>query len=232
GSNPAGKSGLLESADGGTVFLDEIGEISFSLQAKLLQVIQDKEFIPIGSLEKKQVNVRFIVATNRDLEAMIKAGQFREDLYYRLNVIDILLPPLSERKEDIIPLVYHFLNKFNEKYESSKLISQKCLDVLAVYPWPGNIRQLENLIEKLVIVSDSVIDIKDLPDMFIKENAAHMLEVDHLSLDEAVEQTRRNIIRRAYRKHKSSRKVAAHLNISQTTATRLIREHCKDIRNN
>lgn len=230
GAHPSGKKGLLETAMNGTVFLDEIGDISLSLQAKLLQVIQDKEFIPIGGQEKKKVNIRFIAATNRDLAKQIEMGQFREDLYYRLNVIDITLPALRERKEDIIPLIHHFLNTFNQEYETNKLISQKCLNILTEYAWPGNIRQLENLMEKLVIVGDDVIDDQSLPDTFHQKNSTH-IQLNKLStMDEAVNQAKQHMIRRSFKEHKSSRKVAVDLNISQTTATKLIREYCEDLR--
>lgn len=230
GSDPRGKTGLMELADGGTVFLDEIGDISFQLQAKLLQVIQDKEFIPIGGREKKKVDIRFIAATNRDLEKMMEEGKFREDLYYRLNVIDITMPPLRKRKDDIIPLIYYFLNKFNEEYETNKFISQKCLDHLVEYAWPGNIRQLENLIEKLVIVSDNVIGVHDLPENFLnKDNVKRMLTQAN-TLPEAIEETRRKMIRNSFKKHRSSRRVAKDLDISQTTASRLIRKFCSDLR--
>lgn len=147
GANRKGKKGLLEIADGGTLFLDEIGEMPLSLQAKLLQVIQEKQFLPVGGHEIKRVDVRIIAATNRDLIEMVKNNLFREDLFYRLNIIDIQLPPLRERREDIIPLTYNFLYKFNKKYEMNKIISQECLDLFYWYSWPGNIRQLENVME-------------------------------------------------------------------------------------
>lgn len=231
GSNPKGKVGLMELADGGTVFLDEIGDISLELQAKLLQLLQNKEFIPVGGHETKKVDVRFIAATNRDLEKLMEEGKFREDLYYRLHVIDITLPPLRERKDDIIPLINYYLKKYNEEYETNKLISQKCLDKLAQYKWPGNIRQLENFIEKLVIVSDNVIDINDLPNNFLNRVENDSTNNEHYSLDEAINYTKRQMVRNSYRKYKSSRKVAKDLNVSQTTATRLIREYCNDLMN-
>src|SRR5699024_9589087 len=140
GASPSGKAGLLEMGNNGTVFLDEIGDLSLPLQAKLLQVIQDKEFIPIGGNKKKKIDIRFIAATDRELETLIVKGQLREDLYYRLNVIDVTSPQLKERKEDIIPLIYHFLNKFNHEHGTDKLISQDCLEILKEYSWPGNVR--------------------------------------------------------------------------------------------
>ncbi len=226
GANPSGKTGLLEVANNGTVFLDEIGDIPLSLQAKLLQVIQDKEFIPIGGNKKKQVNVRFIAATNRDLAKLIEKEQFREDLYYRLNVIDITLPPIRERQKDIIPIIYHFLNKFNQEYETDKVISKVCLDILTSYSWPGNIRQLRNIMEKLVIISDHVIDYQALPEMFHPKKDTHIPLDQPSTLQDAVDQTKKQMIKMSFQKHKSSRKVAEDLKISQTTATKLIRKYC------
>ena len=232
GANKAGKPGLIEAANGGTVFLDEIGEMPLALQAKLLQVIQDKQFLPVGSSEIKKVDIRIIAATNRDLIEMVNDKRFREDLFYRLNVIDIYLPPLRERKEDIIPLTYNFLHQFNKKYQDNKVISEECLNLLIHYSWPGNVRQLENLIERLVVISDSIIQVADLPDM-ITDNVEQVTQLAlPTSLDKAVDETKRFLIRRAYQTHKSSRKVAIDLDISQTKASKLIREYCEDLMNN
>ncbi|MEH6868683.1 histidine kinase, partial [Priestia megaterium] len=149
------------------------------------------------------------------------------------NVIDVQLPPLRERKEDIIPLTYNFLYKFNKKYNENKVISEECLNTLIHYSWPGNVRQLENLIERLVVISDSVIQVADLPDM-ITEN----LELEQVtqialptSFDKAVDETKRILIRKSYQTYKSSRKVASDLDISQTKASKLIRQYCKDLIN-
>lgn len=231
GANKTGKRGLIESADGGTVFLDEIGEIPLALQAKLLQVIQDKQFIPVGGNEMKKVDIRIVAATNQNLIEMVNDKRFREDLFYRLNVIDIQLPPLRERKEDIIPLTYNFLNKFNERYHENKVISEECLNLLIHYSWPGNVRQLENLIERLVLISDSVILMSDLPEM-ITENVEQVTQIDlPTSLDKALDETKRILIRKSYQTYKSSRKVAKDLSISQTKASALIREYCEDLMN-
>ncbi|HLR92404.1 MAG TPA: sigma 54-interacting transcriptional regulator, partial [Atopostipes sp.] len=230
GANPQGKMGLLETADNGTVFLDEIGDISPAFQAKLLQVLQDKEFIPVGGNEKKKVNIRFIAATNRDLTKLVETEQFREDLFYRLNVIDITIPPLRKRKVDIAPLIHYFLNKFNEEYETNKVISQQCLHLLTNYFWPGNVRQLENLMERLVIISDTVIDVTDLPDTFYQQDLAKVQLNAPETLDDAINQTREYMIRKSFKKHNSTRKVAEDLQVSQTTASRLIREYCNDLR--
>ncbi|HWO97262.1 MAG TPA: sigma 54-interacting transcriptional regulator [Bacillus sp. (in: firmicutes)] len=229
GANKTGKPGLIEAANGGTVFLDEIGEMPLTLQAKLLQVIQDKQFIPVGGSEMKKVDIRIVAATNQDLIKMVNDKRFREDLFYRLNVIDVHLPPLRERKEDIIPLTYNFLNKFNKKYHENKVISEECLNILIHYSWPGNVRQLENLIERLVVISDSVIQVGDLPDI-ITNNVGQVTQLAlPTSLDKAIDETKRILIRRSYQTYKSSRKVAQDLGISQTKASKLIREYCEDL---
>ena len=227
GAKKAGKIGLIEAADGGTLFLDEIGEIPLSVQAKLLQVIQEKRFIPIGGHRTKKVNIRIIAATNRNLVEMVKKGEFREDLYYRLNIIDVKIPPLRERREDIIPLAYHYLYKFNKVYQMNKLISQECLDIFSLYSWPGNIRQLENLIERLVVTSDSVIQQADLPELIADNVTSQIQSILPPNLDEAIDHVKKTLVIKSFQKHKSSRKVAKDLNISQTRAVTLINQYCK-----
>jgi PAS domain S-box-containing protein len=237
GANRGGKKGLLEAANHGTFFLDEIGEISLKMQAKLLQVVQDKRFIPIGGRETKEVDIRFLAATNCNLYEMVEKKLFREDLYYRLQVIDIKLPPLRERIEDIIPLTHFFLDKFNKKYEREQIISNNAMEVLTQYSWPGNIRQLENVIERLVITSDSFIDVSDLPENIIQlinpinptgtKSASTTLPSG--SLDSAIEDITKNLIMSSYKKYRSSRKVADDLNISQTKASKLIRKYYNGI---
>ncbi|MBY0149055.1 sigma-54-dependent Fis family transcriptional regulator [Neobacillus niacini] len=232
GASHLGKQGLIEAANGGTLFLDEIGEMPLSVQAKLLQVIQEKQFIPVGSNKVKKVDIRIMAATNKNLADLVKDKAFREDLFYRLNVIDIHLPPLSERKEDIVPLIYNFLNKFNQKYNENKVISDECLNILIHYSWPGNIRQLENLMERLVIVSNSIIQLADIPDI-INESVGQVTQLAlPNSLDKALDETKRTFIRRSFQTYKSSRKVANDLGISQTKAANLIRKYCSDLISN
>ncbi|WP_134703853.1 sigma-54-dependent Fis family transcriptional regulator [Ammoniphilus sp. YIM 78166] len=228
GANRGGKTGLIEAANGGTLFLDEIGEISPKVQAKLLQVIQERQFLPIGGREVKTVDIRIIAATNQNLQQMVENRQFREDLFYRLNVIDLKLPPLRERKEDIIPLTYYFLNKFNQKYQSSQIISQEALEVLSDHQWPGNVRQLENVIERLVITSDGVIQLSDLPDMILQNAKPKTHRSYSSSLEVALEEFEKEMVINSYKKFLSSRKVAMDLNISQTKASKLIRKYCSD----
>jgi transcriptional regulator with PAS, ATPase and Fis domain len=149
------QKGLLEEADGGTLFLDEIGDVSPAVQAKLLRVIQERDFIPLGSTRSKKVDVRFLAATNKDLEHEVREGRFREDLYYRLNVISIELPPLRERREDIEPLALHFLRRFAGRMSKEiHTIDPEAMQALQDYSWPGNVRELENVMERAVILTN------------------------------------------------------------------------------
>lgn len=164
GAQRGGKPGRFELAHGGTIFLDEIGDMSPGLQAKLLRVLQDREFDRVGGTRPVKVNVRVIAATNRDLEEMVVKGDFREDLFYRLNVIALTIPPLRKRLEDILPLVHCFLRKYNGIFGTKVTdIDPEALDVLKFYHWPGNVRELENVIERAVNFAAGVIRIKDLP---------------------------------------------------------------------
>jgi len=154
GSNPKGKKGIFEAADQGTIFLDEIGELPVNVQAKLLQVLQDKQFTKVGAIRPTLVDVRIIAATNKNIEEMITNKTFREDLYYRLNVISIYIPPLRERQSDIEPLTEYMVGKINAKYKLNKQFSKDLIDFFKTLPWRGNIRELENTIEKLMIFTE------------------------------------------------------------------------------
>jgi PAS domain S-box-containing protein len=223
GANVKGKPGLLEMADGGTLFLDEIAEIPLKLQAKILEVIQENKFIPVGGTKYKKVNIRIIAATNRNLEQMVKDGAFREDLYYRLNVIELVLPPLRERTEDIVPLAQYFLNKFNKQYNVSHVYAQDTLDILTCHPWPGNIRELEHLIERLVLtVQDIKILPKHLPKKFQQPDINNMVSLPNIAPLDVIE---KELIIKAYKQLGSSYKVAKVLNISQSKANRKIRQY-------
>jgi len=162
------KKGKFELADTGTLFLDEIGDLPLNLQPKLLRVLQEKVIEKLGKEEPIKVDVRIIAATNRPLEKLIKEGRFREDLYYRLSVISLHLPPLRERTEDIPLLTEHFLHKFNRLYEKEVRLDPGVINLFMKYTWPGNVRELENLIERLVILSDGSIRPSDLPEYFLK----------------------------------------------------------------
>lgn len=158
GSSKEGKMGLFELADGGTLFLDELGELDLSMQSKLLRVLESGEMKRVGGTAIRQVNVRIVAATNRNLPAMVADGSFREDLYYRLSVIPISIPPLRQRREDIAVFAVMFLERLNKKYSSKKHFAPSALDTLQAYHWPGNVRELRNVIERLfVIISDDVI---------------------------------------------------------------------------
>lgn len=227
GANREGKKGLLESAHKGTLFLDEIGEMPIEIQAKLLQVLQEKTFRPIGGRELKKVDVRIVAATNRDLSEMVKQGTFRKDLYYRLNVIPIAIPPLRERTEDILPLIYHYLQHFNKKYGRDVKLAPSTLQMFVGYPWEGNNREIENVIERIVITVDDVVTVEDLP-LSMQEAA---VEQSGQSLYKMLEEVERNIILKAYKTYGSSYKVADFLQISQSAATRKIKKFIEEEEN-
>jgi DNA-binding NtrC family response regulator len=162
------KEGFFELADGSTLFLDEIGEMKLNLQAKLLRVIETKRFFRIGGRREIESDVRVITATNRDLKELVRKGEFREDLFYRLNVVEIHVPPLRERKEDILPLAYHFLDLFAKKYSKEvKSFTKRAERSLLTYPWYGNVRELKNVVERAVLFADSErIDSEDINCLF------------------------------------------------------------------
>ena len=158
------REGYFQAANGGTIFLDEIGTASLAVQVRLLRVLQEKEVRKLGARNSEKIQVRVIAATNSDLREMVEKGTFREDLYYRLNVVDILTPPLRERKEDILPLAKTFLDKYQRDYGKSGLkLSDKTVKILKRYNWPGNIRELENMIQRAIIMSENEILPQDLP---------------------------------------------------------------------
>ena len=161
------RAGFFQTADGGTIFLDEISETSLAMQVKLLRVLQEKEIIMIGSSRPQKVNVRILAATNKTLLDLVKKGVFREDLYYRLNVIEVALPPLQDRGDDVILLARHFARKYSQELgKKEPRISDRALKVLRNYSWPGNVRELENLIQRIVVMTDSdIIDVPDLPSL-------------------------------------------------------------------
>lgn len=230
GAHEKGKIGLIELASDGTLFLDEIGELPMKMQAKLLQVLQDNQYFKVGGREVQKANCRIIAATNRNLKEMVDKGEYREDLYYRLNIFEIEIPPLRERPEEIIPFVHYFLDKFNNKYKVSHQISQSCLNILANYSWPGNVRELENTIERLVVVApEMIIDSSHLPEHFheqLKKSSSLFMVPQPLPLDEAINEVEKNLIKKAYNELHSSYEVAKVLKTSQSKANRLIRKYC------
>ncbi len=223
GADRGGKQGLFEVAEGGTLFLDEIGDISLNLQVKLLRAIQEKEITRIGGRKPIKINVRIISATNKNLKKMVQEGTFRQDLYYRLNVVPIHIPPLRERRDDIIPLINHFIEVFNLKFNKQLRFSPEALVLLESYDWPGNTRELENTIERIAVLSSGkLITREDLSD-YIKEEVIikpEGLSVHIQPLTEAVEALEKKLISNAWQKYRFTRKMAAALEISQSTIVR------------
>ena len=227
GAKKGGKPGLIELANGGTLFLDEIGELPGSLQVKLLNIIQDRQMVRLGGLQTVCVDLRIIAATNKNMEKAVSEGRFREDLFYRLNVVPIEMPPLRERAEEIAPLTFHFLQNFAAKYGIYKKITAKAMEALMNYNWPGNVRELENIIERLVVTTDSMeIDIEHLPKK-IREGstgqAGRLVLTGMMTLDEAVGEAERQLISRAYRELGNTMDVARVLGVHQTTILRKIK---------
>jgi transcriptional regulator with PAS, ATPase and Fis domain len=214
------KPGRFSLADGGTIFLDEIGDMQKSMQIKLLRVLQEKEFESVGGLTTQKVDVRVIAATNRHLEEMIENGEFREDLYYRLNVISIQLPPLRNRKEDISLLVEHFISKINRKLEKGiQGISKEAISDLLDYNWPGNIRELENIIERAINMCEgAIITEKDLPSYLTKNGPQKEGIIKQINGDMVtMEEYEKEIIAMAMSKYKSFNKAGKVLGLSHST---------------
>jgi PAS domain S-box-containing protein len=233
GAKKEGKKGLFEAANEGTLFLDEIGEIPLNLQVKLLKALQENEIQRIGGTRPIPIDTRIIAATNKDLETMVEDGTFREDLFYRLNVIPIYIPPLNTRPEDISYLMDYFLEKFNKKYGTSAYLSLKAENKLINYSWPGNVRELENLMERLVVISDRAeIQLKDLPEKIVSSPNSHeqyTVQINEIcTLKQAHEELEEQLIIKAYKKYRSSYKVGKALGINQSTAYRKIQKYIKD----
>lgn len=224
GANKNGKPGLFELANHGTIFLDEIGDLPLKLQAKLLRVLQEKEIFRLGSTTPRKLDVRIIAATNKDLAQMVAAKTFREDLYYRLNVIPIVIPPLRERPEDIPVLVEYFLEVFNKKHGYHKHFAPELVDFLAEKSWPGNVRELANTIERLLIVSPgSLVTLNDYHNLFspvkVKETPEELTLAQKIS---SIEQT---LLLKALNTYGSTRKAAKALGISQASLIRKAKKY-------
>ena len=222
--------GMFQLADGGTIFLDEIGEMAVSLQAKLLRVLQNREVRPVGADRSTAVNVRVITATNKDLAREVEKGTFREDLFYRLQVIPIHLPPLRARRSDIPILVRHFLEKNSQKYSSKLAISDEAMIYLWEYDWPGNVREVENLIERMVVLSDNGrIGPEDIPPhvrSFISEKKLPHppLNDGEVNLREVLEQFEGRLIDEALRRTNGNKTAAAQmLGLKRTTLVAKLR---------
>lgn len=226
GSRAEGKQGLFEVAQNGTIFLDEISELPLNLQVKLLRVIQEREITPVGGIKPIPVNVRIVSATNKNLMDLVREGKFREDLYYRLNVVPINVPPLRDRPEDILPLIQTNLAKYNEHLHENKTISSEVLTVLLKYQWPGNIRELQNIIERLIITTnEEMITEENLP-IFIKQEAETNANTNtDLSLSAAMAKAEKDILENALSNYKSTRAMAKVLQVSQPTIVRKLHKY-------
>lgn len=231
GARKEGKQGQLSIANNGTLFLDEISELPLQMQVKILKAIQEKKFTRVGGTETLTSNFRLITATNKDLKSMVKEGTFREDLFYRLNVIPIEIPPLRDRKQDIIMLVNLFWERLNAKYGTNRKIDLDVYEVLADYEWPGNVRDLENCIERIMVTVDKdLIRVCDLPVQLLVKPKKKIEVKEILPLKKAIEETEKNMILKAYEQFKNTYKAAEALGVSQSTVVRKLRKYgCSDI---
>lgn len=228
GANKDGKCGLIELAHKGTLFIDEIGDLPLSLQTKLLTVIQEKKFYRIGGKQPIPVDIRIITATNQPLESMVNQRLFREDLYYRLNVVPINIPPLRERLDDIYPLSMYFLNVFNKKYKLKKKLSPKTLDTLMHQPWKGNVRELENTIERLVVTTASdVLSTEDLPNSFIRHQINESVNTPHpiQSYQDSFSAFEKELLVNVMNHCNSTKEMSQILNIAPNTITTKLKKY-------
>ncbi len=223
GAKKEGKMGIFEIAHKGTLFLDEIGELPLQLQIKLLRVIQEREIVRVGGVKPIPVDVRIITATNRDLREMVKASEFRKDLFYRLNVVPVTVPPLRERKDEIPALISQFMHVFNSQYQLNKRLDSEVLQAFMRYDWPGNVRELENVIERAVVTCPD--DVIGLEYCFPLGSADGDISTsddqeDEENLKIAVENLEKKLITRALNNYGTTRKAAEVLGISQPTVVR------------
>ncbi|WP_432408141.1 sigma 54-interacting transcriptional regulator [Wukongibacter sp. M2B1] len=230
GANKKGKYGLIELAHEGTLFLDEIGDLPLNLQVKLLRVIQERSLTRLGGVIERDVDVRIIAATNRDLKKMVAEGEFRSDLYYRLNVVPLDIPPLRKRKSDILPLCHHFIEIFNKKYLCNKDITSDVEKIFLNYSWPGNIRELENIIERLIVTTNKdLIEEKDLPIFLLEEdNSIEKIKLEGIMpLKEATEILEKKLIEKVYKRYNTTYEMANALGVNQSTIVRKIQKYLK-----
>lgn len=226
GAATTGKKGLLEIAHGGTLFLDEISELPLATQVKLFKFIETGELMRVGDVKTIKVNTRIISATNRDLEAMIERGEFRSELYFRLNVVPIHIPPLRERKEDIVALTKSFFEQFNKNYNAKKRISKSVEKELCSYGFPGNVRELENLIKRLIAMTEEdYIRIKHLPEYLQRLNTddSESTKAYPKPLPQTIANIERKLIQAAIQQHGSQNKAAKALGLNQSTVSRKLK---------
>ena len=237
GALASGKKGIFELANNSTLFLDEISELSLETQAKLLKVLETGKFLRIGGEKYIATNVRIISASNANIEELIKEGKFRKDLFYRINVINIKIPPIRERKEDILPLITKFLKFYNQKYGLNKKISEEVFPILQDYKWPGNIREIRNLVEHMVVVSkDEEISVDSIPTNItpelIKDIEANKMQLlctccfqayTKMALKDATDKFQKDVINFLMEKGNSKSKVAKMLSVNPSTVTRKVK---------
>ena len=227
GAKKEGKMGLFELANKGTLFLDEIAEMPLALQVKLLRVLQEREVMRVGGVKPVAVNVRIIAATNRNLHEDVQKGNFREDLYYRLNVIPLSILPIRERREDILPLASYFIEQFNQKYLTKKTLSAETAEAFELYNWPGNVRELQNIVERLIVMSDGdEIQHLHLPEEItnLSSNRDKVQVLDILPLKECMEMAEKQLLRLAKQKYSSTVKIADALQVNQSTISRKLQK--------
>jgi transcriptional regulator with PAS, ATPase and Fis domain len=228
GALKKGKKGLFEAASGGTIFLDEIGELPLSMQAKLLRVLQEQEITRVGGIESIPVDIRVIAATNQDMRKLVNEGRFRQDLFFRLNVLPITISPLRDRKDDIVELASHFINKYSQKYNSPHDLTQSAEEALCAYNWPGNVRELENIMERLVVWGTSEHLERDdilMVSHYEEEYPLVWYEPEQLSLTQKLAVVEKTEIIHAMRRYGTTRKAAAALGLTQSTLVRRMQEH-------
>jgi PAS domain S-box-containing protein len=227
GAQKGGKIGLIEAADGGTLLLDEIDAFSLDVQVKLLTFLDTKRFIKVGGRQLKQVDVRLIAATNSDLESKVEMGKFRSDLWYRLNVVPIDIPGLSERPDDIIPLITYYIKQLSNRYGTHKSVDRSAMDVLSRYHYPGNVRELENILEhSYVLCQSDQIGTEDLPQNVLDTvNPIRSLQSTTKNLKQALEQIEREYLFSASKTYKTQAEIAASLGTSQPSVARLLKKH-------
>lgn len=221
GAERNGKLGLFELANHGTLFLDEISEIPINMQAKFLRVLQEKEFMRVGGTKTKTLDVRIIAATNKDLLQEIERGNFRKDLYYRLNVVQIYVPPLRERRDDILPLSLAFLGKYNRKYNLDCKFSPEIMDAFFRYSWDGNVRELQHAVERMVVLSpQSLIEVESLPEVIAKERGEVIHVSEIIPLKDAQRILEEKLLAMARKKYKTTTAIAEVLGVNQSTISR------------
>jgi transcriptional regulator with PAS, ATPase and Fis domain len=229
GAQDKGKPGYFELADGGILFLDEIAELTLASQVKLLRFLEDGRVTRVGATRSRQLDVRILAATHQDLQAMVERGAFRLDLFYRLSVIPIAIPPLRERAECILPLLRHYTGFFAERMGVSRRFSRAASEALIAYPWRGNVRELANLCERLVVMSESeLIGLADLPPDILGQNGPAALAQDGpeaLTLNQVLDNTERRLLLEARQRHGSQTLMAKALGIDQSTVARKLKKH-------